>query len=56
MGEEEPTPVTGTASCLTPGCTVEGVTVTLALYACAVPPTYRGQCGPCGKPYTNITV
>lgn len=52
MGEEPP--VTMTATCHTPECTVEGQPFTASFYANSEPPTYRGICMPCGQVLTDL--
>lgn len=42
------------ATCHTPGCPVEGRPFTAPFYPNPDPPTFRGQCGQCGQPVTDI--
>ncbi|GHE80114.1 hypothetical protein GCM10014715_39350 [Streptomyces spiralis] len=51
---EEATPTMMQATCHTPGCPVEDVTYTVAMYPCSVPPTWRAVCAQCGQAVTDI--
>lgn len=51
---DEPTSVTMTATCRTPGCPVAGRPFRAIFYANAEPPTYRGICMRCGQAFTDL--
>lgn len=51
---DDPTPVTLTATCHTPGCPVAGRQFTAPFYANPEPPTFRGSCMRCGQALTDV--
>jgi hypothetical protein len=60
MTEHYPTEIadwpcaTLTAVCRTPGCRAEGIPFEGVYFENLEPPLYRGQCGLCGQPITDL--
>ncbi|MFF7631481.1 hypothetical protein [Streptomyces cyaneofuscatus] len=54
MDDDEPTVDMMVATCRTPGCPMEGIGEIAPFFANPAPPTYRGQCGQCEQPHTDI--
>ncbi|MFD4830129.1 hypothetical protein ACFWPV_09780 [Streptomyces uncialis] len=52
--DDTPPSITADVTCRTPGCTANGITFRVGLYAAPAPPTYRAHCARCDTTITDI--